>query len=266
MRDQPLYSSADQNPAYALRFTWCGWSSKGPLPQLPDDAWATLVAAWETDGLRPLERELKNETILVTFSTTPKITPVLLASRAKGRLQHAFRLNGKPVDFSRKVAVRSVGENTTEAVENYIQSQIRNAEFMDPKFAEFLEQFTVLDRSVDLSLPTELLSGRYWYNLHLVLVTDGRYRFVDAKSLTTLRDGSMRIAAKKGYRIGSLSVMPDHLHVALRGNMQSSPEEIALAFQNNLAYMLRKGPIWRNGYYAGTFGEYNMNAIRNSVR
>jgi len=66
MPSQPLYGR-DQNPAYALRFTWCGWSSKGPLPQLHDDAWATLVAAWETDGLRPLERELKNETILITF-------------------------------------------------------------------------------------------------------------------------------------------------------------------------------------------------------
>ncbi len=37
---------------------------------------------------------------------------------------------------------------------------------------------------------------------------------------------------------------------------------IALAFQNNLAHMLMRGAIWRNGYYAGTFGEYDMNAIR----
>ena len=60
--------------------------------------------------------------------------------------------------------------------------------------------------------------------------------------------------------------MPDHLHVALRANIQHLPEDVALAFQNNLAFMLRKGAIWRPAYYAGTFGEYNMNAIRRAVR
>ena len=56
--------------------------------------------------------------------------------------------------------------------------------------------------------------------------------------------------------------MPDHLHVALRGNIEQSPHEIALAFQNNLAYALGRGKIWQDTYYVGTFGEYNMRAIR----
>ena len=30
----------------------------------------------------------------------------------------------------------------------------------------------------------------------------------------------------------------DHLPVALRGNIKESPQEIALAFQNNLSYLL----------------------------
>ena len=85
-------------------------------------------------------------------------------------------------------------------------------------------------------------------------------------TLRTIRDGSFRIAAKKGYRIGSVSVMPDHIHLALRGNISHSPEQIALAFQNNLTYMARKGAMWRPGFYVGTFGEYDMEAIRRRQR
>ena len=56
--------------------------------------------------------------------------------------------------------------------------------------------------------------------------------------------------------------MPDHLHVALRGNIEHSAQEIALAFMNNLAYLLGSTPIWECGYYAGTFGEYDMRGVR----
>jgi REP element-mobilizing transposase RayT len=78
----------------------------------------------------------------------------------------------------------------------------------------------------------------------------------------TIRDTCFRIAAKKGYKLAIASVMPDHIHLALRGAPDASPEEIALAFQNNLAYALRQIAIWKETYYAGTFGEYDMGAVR----
>jgi len=267
MHEKPLYNAHDQQPAFALRHTWSGWASKGDLRALPESSWTDLVALWGKDGLRLLERAVQPDSALLTFSTTPAVSPVFLAARAKGRLQHAFRTGAsEPVDFSRKVAVRCVGENTSESVLAYIHSQVRNEEFIDPRFAEFLEQFTVINSQVDLSQPAPTNSGRYWYNLHLVLVTDSRCRVIDEATLTLIRDGSFRVAEKKGHQIAALSVMPDHLHVALRANPEHSPEEVALAFQNNLAFMLGKGAIWRPGYYVGTFGEYNMNAIRRALR
>jgi hypothetical protein len=50
--------------------------------------------------------------------------------------------------------------------------------------------------------------------------------------------------------------------LALRGNVEETPEAIALALMNNLAYALGQRPVWRCGYYVGTFGEYDMNAVR----
>lgn len=267
MGPQPLYNSRDQNPAYQLRYTWCGWRSKTALEPIPDAAWNSLSAAWESDGLRLLERSARNDRILLTFSATPQVSPVVLAKKAKGRFQHALNaLSPRPIQFSRKLAVRTIGDNTSYTVRRYVESQVEAASFVDPRFAEVLRQFTIADDSIDLSQPSETKSGRYWYNLHLVLVTEGRFRFADEAALRLLRDGSMKIAAKKGYRIATLSVMPDHLHLALRGDITHPPEETALAFQNNLAFMLNRGPIWRPGYYVGTFGEYDMDVIRRRVR
>ena len=63
--------------------------------------------------------------------------------------------------------------------------------------------------AVDLAEPSETNSGRYWYNLHIVLVTADRAPFVAESYLALIRDRSFEIAAENGHRIATLSVMPD---------------------------------------------------------
>ncbi len=174
----------------------------------------------------------------MTFSVRPSVAPTLFTARVKGRLQHAFREAGLGVKFSRKLAMQSIGENHREDVEAYIANQIAHESWADPRIMQVLAPFTVTNQSVDLAAPAKTASGRYWYNLHLVLVTEGRWRNSEIPWLTKIRDQSLRIAEKKGHAISRLSVMPDHLHFSLRGNIENSPEQIALAFQNNLAYVL----------------------------
>jgi REP element-mobilizing transposase RayT len=132
----------------------------------------------------------------------------------------------------------------------------------DPGREERLHPFTVADPAVDLSRPSATTSGRYWYNLHLILVHAERWRNSAPEWLGKIRDQSFRIAARKGYAVSRLSVVPDHVHFSLRGNIEHSPEQIVLAFQNNLAYTLGQVRVWQATYYAGTFGEYDMNAVR----
>jgi REP element-mobilizing transposase RayT len=262
MQLQPLYQPVKLRPAFELRYSWTAWPSQPPLEAdaaVLDD----IKPLWEGDRMRTLEHYWSDETIQLTFSSTPEVSPVFLAARAKGRLQHALRrVNRSFSGFSRKVSVCSVGHNCREDVEAYIASQVDVARFADPTFRALFKEFTVVCDDAELSLPTESTHGRYWYNLHIVLVTAERYRVVDRARLTTLRDWSFKIAEKKGYRISRLAVMPDHVHISLRGNIQQSPQEIALAFQNNLAYALGQMRIWVDTFYAGTFGEYDMWAIR----
>ena len=70
------------------------------------------------------------------------------------------------------------------------------------------------------------------------------------------------VAAKKACELSRVSFMPDHVHAAMRANAALSPEEIALAFQNNLAYVLGQRRVWEDTYYVGTFGEYDLKVVR----
>jgi REP element-mobilizing transposase RayT len=263
MQVQPLYDARGVQPAYHLRYSWTGWPLVGasfpePLPwRLPE-----LEETWELDGLRVLEGTASRKMIQITFSVQPCVSPVFFCSRVKGRLQYALRKAGTPLRFSRKLAMRSVGENRTADVERYIHSQVTKERFADPRFAQALEELRFTNTTHNLTTPSETGGGRYWYNLHVVLVMEERCRLADLNHLRRLRDQTLRIAAKKEHIIACLTVLPDHLHVALRGNVEHSPEDIALSFQNNLAYALGQVRIWQATYYVGTFGEYDMAAIR----
>src|SRR5207245_4402426 len=107
---------------------------------LPD-----IAAEWETDGLRVLESSLSPDQIQLTLSTTPQVDPITLAARVKGRIQHHCRRNGSLVDFSRKLAVRSLGDPTRAQVEAYVRNQVSNAALADERFRAMLASFTVVN-------------------------------------------------------------------------------------------------------------------------
>jgi REP element-mobilizing transposase RayT len=265
MMPSPLYGAENIEPAYQLRYGWIAWPAPGSaFPQEFDEAVTQAAALWEGDGLRVLERRCCAEMAQLVLSTTPQVSPVFLAARAKGRVDYALRTADRPVQFSRKLAVRSIGDNHREDVERYIERQVPNARFRDPEFVKRLERYTVANHAVDLSLPTETRSGRYWYNLHVVLVTQERYQRADDEWLGRIFERCLAIAKKKGHAISRISVMPDHIHIAARGNIEHSPEQIAMSFQNNLAYALGQIRVWQPTYYAGTFSEYDMGAVRHN--
>lgn len=260
----PIYTPQNiDSPAYQLRYAWTGWPSSNSFPQQPSEVFfASLETHWETDGIRRLETDWSAQQIQFTCSVRPTVSPICFVGRIKGRLQHGLRQSGISVPFSRKVSFRSVGNNRRDQVEAYVAKQVAKERFVDERFARFMTNFTVADPLVRLQAPTETKSGRYWYNLHLVLVTESRMRFTDEGSLSLIGKMCDKVAAKKQCRMAIRAVMPDHVHIALRGNIENSPEEIALAFMNNIAFAFGQKAVFRPSYYVGTFGEYDMGAVR----
>lgn len=161
--------------------------------------------------------------------------------------------------FSRKVAFRGIGENHTFEVENYIEKQVEKEQFADQRFSEMLRRFSVVDSAVMLDEPSESNSGRYWYNLHVVLIVASRSRIRSVDDFTKLDRTLQATAEKHQYGLAARAWMPDHLHVALRGNIEESPGEIALSLMSNTA--MGQNAIWQHGFYAGTFSEYDVRAV-----
>jgi len=136
----PLYQVDEDKIAYHLRYTWTGWPSSGDLPDVDLEA---IKPQWESDGLRLLESRCTPRQVQLAFSARPNVSPVCLAARAKGRLQHAIRsVDACFGGFSRKVTVRSVGDNTTAEVEDYIARQVTKEQFADPRFAAEMAKYT----------------------------------------------------------------------------------------------------------------------------
>lgn len=258
----PLYFVHNLRPVHRLHYDWTGWPTPGTtLPPATLEAARATAAAWEADGLSLVTPHATSGKVQLLFDVTPEVSPAFFCMRVKGRLQHALRKAGAATDFSRKVGFWCLGENTSAVVREYIRNQVGRTELADPRFRDVMARFTVIRDERVLTEPSESNSGRYWYNLHVVLVTADRVRITNPLILGRIRDAAVAAAAGHGHRLGALAVMPDHVHLAVRGHIDQSPREIALLFQNALARGVGCR-AWQDGFYVGTFSEYGLDVLR----
>jgi REP element-mobilizing transposase RayT len=260
---EPLYTSVNCKPAYELRwslalFATCELSSTDEW--LPD-----LKKVVEVDGVRILECQASHQPILhFLLSTQPTISPPQIVKSVKGRLQHLIR-SSFPGAFRRNFSLGSVGEVRQEVIESYVASQLGHHRMADDRVQERLAAFQIEFSGVDLAEPIFSSHGRYIYNLHLVLVHDGRWCDVREDRLMTTRDMILGVAKKKQHRLSRAAILADHVHLTMGGTIDEAPEAVALTYMNNLAYAHEMEPLFYHSYYVGTFGTYDLSAIRRSL-
>lgn len=259
----PLYTPRNTTCVHALHYSWAGWHSQGlPLPASIEVAVEQCSDLWQQDGFLLKKQSLKADMIQCLFAVEPDITPVKFTQKVKGRLDHQLRQQGDPIKFSRKVAFRCLGENIRETVNNYVQKQVSKSDYIDPRYKQFLAEFTVADVG-NLASPVEKSHGRYWYNIHLVIVVEDRkFPIKREDQLEKIRFYIPKIATKQGCEIAHFSILPDHIHIALKGNPELSPYRIGLSFMNNLSYVLGFNWTWSSEFYVGTFSEYALSKLR----
>lgn len=255
---------------HRLAYTWAGWPKSATFPPEPDAATlASLDTAWITDGLTRISHRWQSDLVQITFRAGPDIAPTTISARVKGRLDHAMRKAGWVNGFARKIGMRSLGENTRESVLRYIATQLDRAELADPRYAASLAAAAWENPEFDLSDPLPSTFARYWYDLHLVAVTDSCWRVGCEDFLPKIRPGVLAwgesLSAQgtgNGVRPGvrSLAVMTDHVHIALRGPIGRAPADLAESLwrQLNRAAGCR---LFSERIYVGTFSEYPLGAI-----
>ncbi|WP_254512913.1 transposase [Anatilimnocola floriformis] len=252
----PTYTPPHVTAAYQLQWSYSIFWHETPT----DFEWLeTLKSAVEPDGLHLLKHHFEPpHTSQFLISSLPAVTPLLIAQRVKGRLQHLLRLG--PRTFRRNYALRSVGSTKREKVEAYVASQLRHHPLADPRVAARFEKYQIHSPAIDLAAPQETAHARYWYNLHCVFVMRDRERHVQETTLSTIQTTLIKAAEKKEHRLSRAGILPDHIHLAVGCNLHESPEEIVLSYMNNLAYAT-KTALFDFGYWVGTFGEYDCGAI-----
>lgn len=255
------YTNHNLNQVHDIHYSWTGWpSSESSIPTATPELLDGLTSDFKSDGLLMESYAWKPDSVQLTVAAQPKHSPVWISQRLKGRLDYALRKQGTQVSFVRKVSLRAIGHNRTGVVDRYVRDQLKHVDLADPRYRATLADAAIHNREVDLAQPAESSHGRYWYNLHLVFVVIDRYRIGGHGFLNKLREQVLTIAENQDCSLKRAAIMPDHMHIALRGNPKLSPEEIALNLQNATA-QAAGCLLWQHQFYVGTFGEYDKGAV-----
>src|SRR5262249_6182471 len=99
------------------------------------------------------------------------------------------------------------------------------------------------------------------YNLHLVLVHEGRRNEIQDDQLDRTHNMALRVARQKQHRLSRLSMLADHVHLVAGIPFHLSPQEVALSYMNNVAFARDMQRVFSSSYYVGTVGEYDTGAI-----
>jgi REP element-mobilizing transposase RayT len=258
MTPQPLYTRDNCKFSGPLRWgLTVFWRTPiGAAPWLTD-----LTQALEPDGVRLLGHRLQQPGVSqFSLSTLADTAPLVVVQRVKGRLQHLVR-SSQPKAFQRNYALRSFGPANRTAVEGYIASQCKHHPMADARVESALARVQIDCPEVDLSQPRSTAHAIYWYNLHVVLVHHERWPEIRPTVLGQVSSMVERICRSKGYALARGAILTDHIHLAIGCPLDSAPDEIGLAFLNNLAFVYDMKPVFQFGAFVGTFGEYHDGAV-----
>jgi REP element-mobilizing transposase RayT len=89
-----------------------------------------------------------------------------------------------------------------------------------------------------------------------------RWTEVREEVLEQVRQMVERVCRSKDYALSRAAVLADHVHWALGCPVEAAPDDVALAFLNNLTYVHGMKAVFQFGAYVGTFGEYHHGAVK----
>ena len=260
----PLYTAANCRIAYQLRWSLTLFANRF----WPEEGFGqqSLADAVEPDGVRLLEFRLCQPTVGQFFvSSKPDVAPAEIVRSVKGRLQYLVR-NSVPQLWRRHYSITSVGDANNDVLQDYVGRQVERHPLADLRAADRLAEVQFHAPRVDLSASRTSAHGRFTHSLHVV--------FENAEHLSDTRedwlDGSraMLIAAchKKGWLLSRFGMAGNHLHILVGCDVMDTPRDAALSLMNNLAYAHGMKPVYEHSFYVGTFGPYDHDAIRRTLK
>jgi putative transposase len=239
--------------AYQLHYYLC-FRTRRRRARLTPELYHTLTEICGRHDYHLLQSRIYPDHLrcLVSLRPAQKIAKVIQTLKANSSPESGF--------WERGYLAQSVGRIRIETVKTYIDDQAHHHGYsmrlLPPVFRYRSEQPIVLTAA----------HASFELNYHLVFATHRRIGVFDSVLGQRLTSYWLRVAAKHGFAIDRVGVVPDHVHLLVRIAPKISIEECALALLNNGQYfvgkyeaaaLVRAGTdrLWQTSAYAGTTGK-----------
>lgn len=260
----PIYTAPNTKSAFSLNWSLSLFlrddvrSIEVPVDDLSD--------AIQRDNLRLLEyRRASDRSHQFFVSSTPHVAPADILRSLKGRCQYLLK-SACPRAFRRNYHLTSIGAADQATLEAYVGRQWSRHPMADERIQDRVHEWQFHDSTIDLAATRGSAHGRFTFNLHVVLELERGGWCIETPVWTARRTMLQRMARKKQWLLSRVGIVANHLHVLIGCGVSDSPLDVGLACLNNLAYVDGMRPNYRFGFYVGTFGSYEREVIRRSVR
>jgi putative transposase len=169
--------------------------------------------------------------------------------------------------WARGFLVHSIGKARIEAVRSYLDQQAEHHGYSRrvlPPVYRYRGQ-----------RPAALLAAHSSFDLnhHLVLATQYRRGIFTSTVGAELGSYWLKVAAKHGFAIDRISILPDHVHLLVRTAPKLSIEACALALMNNGQHFIDRAfpdalisagvhHLWQASAYTGTTGNVTTAQVK----
>jgi putative transposase len=204
---------------------------------------------------------------LVSLRPDQSISGVVQTIKANASRESGFQLNLSTPIWARGFLAVTIGKMRLGAVREYLAQQGEHH-----GYASRVLPPVYYYRATN---PIILRSSHAAFDLHhhLVFATYRRKGVFTSGLGEALSDYWLKVAARRGFAIDQLSVVPDHIHLLMRCTPRASVEECALSLLNNAQhYIARHYPhsliddglnqLWQPSAYAGTCGEVSTSLMK----
>jgi putative transposase len=232
-----------------------------------------LTDLCEINDFHLLEKDYQPEHVQLALSLRPSQLISDALKRLKGRSSAAicagFGLT--PPLWARGYLARSVGGVRVEAVKRYLASQVEHHGY-SKRVLPPIFRFKATE-------PEVLATAHASFNLthHFVLATRFRRGVFDSTTGKALVNYWIKVAARRGFAIDQVTVLPDHVHLLVRITPKISVEQVGLSLMNNGQYFVAKhfpltlveakiDPLWQASAYVGTCGELTTALLKAFLR
>ncbi|MGH9821817.1 MAG: IS200/IS605 family transposase [Blastocatellia bacterium] len=206
--------------------------------------------------------------MLVSLRPDHKISKVVQTLRANSSREFARHFNLKTSPWARGYLARSVGRITTQAVSRYLTSQP-----LHHGYASRVHPPVYRCRPGADAVQLSAVHASFELNYHFVFSTSYRRSVFGSQMGEAIAQYWLKVAAKHGFAIDQVSVVPDHVHLLVRAKPKQSVEDCALALLNNSqhfvgarypAALIEAGidNLWSPGAYVGTCGRVTTAEVK----